>query len=72
MSSRPTVDSLNTLFDELITRITDKLKDPECPASILKEARELLKDNGIEATDEGLSKLREVDNLLPFTANSES
>lgn len=61
-------DVLNDLHTELTTQLLKRIKDPECPASVLKEAREMLKDNDIQATEanEGLQSLSGVLTALPF------
>lgn len=66
---------LGVLADALYTAITEgvKMMDKEgnirmvtCPPAYIKEARELLKDNKIEALDAPGSPLHKITHGLPF------
>jgi hypothetical protein len=62
-----------SLHDLLVDELIKRIKGPECPAAILKEARELLKDSGIEATSDNkkLKGLSENVYSLPFNEADE-
>lgn len=68
-----TTTTMISLHDRLADELMKRISDPECPANVLKEAREFLKDSNIEATSDN-EKLKELsDNLysLPFNEADE-
>lgn len=43
---------MQEMFTTMVNTMKAKVSDPECPASVLKEVREFLKDQGVRASDE--------------------
>ena len=64
--ARATVDALGKLHEALARRLTELIESDEVTASVLKEAREFLKDNDISALPEGNEGLRNLARVVPF------
>lgn len=64
-------DRLHTLQDVLIDEMLRRIKTGEATAADLGAARQLLKDNGIQAVATDKSPMLELVNSLPFDDDSE-
>lgn len=61
-------DLFRQLHRDVVEKLIARLKEKDCPAAILKEAREMLRDNNI--TDAGRqlnAPIRRLAKQLPFT-----
>ena len=61
-------EKLKQLHEELVKVILEKIKSPDVTASELNVARQLLKDNGIDAVPVEGSPLQSLIDELPFKA----
>jgi len=60
-------DLFGTLHRELVEQLIQRVRDNECPAAVMKEAREMLKDNHITDAGKRLdSPIRRLADELPF------
>ena len=59
-------EKLKELHEELVKVMLDKVKSPDVTASELNVARQLLKDNGIDAIPVEGSSLQSLLEELPF------
>ena len=62
-------ENLKQLHEELVKGILEKIKSPDVTASELNVARQLLKDNGIDAVPVEGSPLQSLIDELPFKIN---
>ena len=62
-------EKLKQLHEELVKVILEKIKSPDVTASELNVARQLLKDNGIDAVPVEGSPLQSLIDELPFKIN---
>lgn len=62
---------LHLLQDNLIDVLVEKIRSGEATASELSVARQLLKDNGVQATVTDDSPMKELVSSLPFDDDSE-
>ena len=62
-------EKLKELHEELVKVILEKIKSPDVTASELNVARQLLKDNGIDAVPVEGSPLQSLIYELPFKIN---
>lgn len=58
-------DTLETMLNDLATTLGNLVKEKDCPAAILNVARQMLKDNGIEARAAKDSPLGNLADRLP-------
>jgi hypothetical protein len=65
--SKATTDTLGALHSALAEKMAAMLRGEDVPASVLKEIREFLKDNGINADGENSVPLQNLTDTLPFT-----
>jgi hypothetical protein len=63
---------LHLLQDQLIDTLKDKIQSGEATASELSVARQLLKDNGIQAVATDNSPMKALVDSLPFDDDSEN
>jgi len=66
MESNNTSDRLQTLQDILIDEMLRRIKTGEATAADLGAARQLLKDNGIQAVANDGNPMESLMNTLPF------
>lgn len=71
MSSNSKSKSLESLFTDLVTQLSTRIKSGEADASTLNVARALLKDNGIQARPSAGSPLGELAGSLPSFTDDE-
>ena len=64
-------ERLHTLQDVLIDEMLRRIKTGEATAADLGAARQLLKDNGVQAVASQKSPMLELVNSLPFDDDSE-
>lgn len=64
-------DRLHTLQDVLIDEMLRRIQTGEATAADLGAARQLLKDNGVQAVASEKSPMLELVNSLPFDDDSE-
>jgi hypothetical protein len=67
MNSGVTLESFQTLHDALAKTLLKKIQSGECSASDLKEAREFLKDNGIDGVKKEGGALDSLTKAIQFS-----
>lgn len=67
-----TPDKLSSLHDALADKMAALLRGEEVPASVLKEVREFLKDNGINCDGKKSQKVSGIAQTLPFVTPQEA
>ena len=63
--SKATIDELGDLHGAIAKKLKEQIETGEVSASLLKEAREFLKDNNIEATADN-PEMKQLGDILPF------
>jgi hypothetical protein len=70
--SRATVEALGELHGKLADTLSKQLEKDDVSASLIKEAREFLKDNGIEAVAGKSEKMLKLVQHIPFEGDAEA
>lgn len=66
MSSSELDTLVDLLHTELAKELLARIRSGEAPAAVLKEAREFLKDNGVQANPATNKGIKELTDALPF------